>query len=142
MSFGVTGGHFQPAGQLQIVTNIVDYGLSVQSAIDHPRMFALGDVFEIEQTVPQETGIGSRKLRPCRHTHFRSARDPPSYLGRFYAAEPMVDETAWRLGTRDAARRCIPPIIVIIGSCDPMSACAVVIGGKADITKFDCDVRL
>ena len=62
MSFGVTGGHFQPAGQLQILTNIVDYGLSVQSAIDHPRMFALGDVFEIEQTVPQETGIGSRKL--------------------------------------------------------------------------------
>jgi len=62
MSFGVTGGHFQPAGQLQILTNIVDYGLSVQSAIDHPRMFALGDVFEIEQTVPEETAIGLRKL--------------------------------------------------------------------------------
>jgi len=62
MSFGVTGGHFQPAGQLQILTNIVDYGMSVQSAIDHPRMFAIGDAFQIEQTVPEETAIGLRKL--------------------------------------------------------------------------------
>ena len=40
MPFGVTGAHFQPSGQIQILTNIVDYGLSVQAAIDHPRMFA------------------------------------------------------------------------------------------------------
>lgn len=54
MSFGVTGGHFQPAGQMQVLSNIVDYGMSVQEAIDHPRMFARGDSFEVERTVPHD----------------------------------------------------------------------------------------
>jgi gamma-glutamyltranspeptidase/glutathione hydrolase len=54
MPFGVTGAHFQPMGQVQVLTNIVDYGLSVQAAIDHPRMFARDDDFEVEGTVPDE----------------------------------------------------------------------------------------
>ncbi len=43
LSFGVTGGHFQPIGQMQLVSNLLDYGMSVQQAIDAPRMFARGD---------------------------------------------------------------------------------------------------
>ncbi|MDM0054596.1 gamma-glutamyltransferase [Variovorax fucosicus] len=61
MSFGVTGGHFQPAGQLQVLSNIVDYGMSVQQAIDHARMFARGDVLELERTVPDAVWSGLRK---------------------------------------------------------------------------------
>ncbi|UIF87888.1 gamma-glutamyltransferase [Cupriavidus sp. UYPR2.512] len=61
MSFGVTGGHFQPAGQIQVLSNIVDYGMSVQQAIEHPRMFARGDSFELEQTVPEEVWQGLRQ---------------------------------------------------------------------------------
>ncbi|RDV00456.1 gamma-glutamyltransferase [Trinickia dinghuensis] len=53
MSFGVTGGHFQPTGQIQILSNIIDYGMSVQQAIEFPRMFARGDSFEVERTVPE-----------------------------------------------------------------------------------------
>lgn len=60
MSFGVTGGHFQPAGQLQVMSNILDYGMSVQEAIDHPRMFARGDSFELERAVPQALWTGLR----------------------------------------------------------------------------------
>ena len=41
MPFGVTGGHFQPFGQIQLLSNIVDYGMGVQQALDLPRMFAL-----------------------------------------------------------------------------------------------------
>ena len=37
MSFGVMGGDMQPQGQVQIVTNCVDYGLEIQSAGDSPR---------------------------------------------------------------------------------------------------------
>lgn len=62
MPFGVTGAHFQPFGQVQILTNIVDYGLSVQAAIDHPRMFARGDTLEIERSVPEEIAVGLTKL--------------------------------------------------------------------------------
>ncbi|PMS36798.1 gamma-glutamyltransferase 2 [Trinickia symbiotica] len=62
MSFGVTGGHFQPAGQLQVLSNALDYGMSVQEAIDHPRMFARGNSFEVERTVPQQVVTALREL--------------------------------------------------------------------------------
>ncbi len=61
MSFGCTGGHFQPTGQIQILSNILDYGMSVQQAIEHPRMFARGDSFELEQTVPSHVWEGLRQ---------------------------------------------------------------------------------
>lgn len=60
MSFGVTGGHFQPAGHIQILSNIVDHGMSVQQAIDFPRVFARGDSFELEKGVPQAVTMGLR----------------------------------------------------------------------------------
>ncbi|WP_019447505.1 gamma-glutamyltransferase [Cupriavidus sp. BIS7] len=60
MSFGVTGGHYQPAGQLQVLSNIVDYGMSIQQAIEHPRMLARGDSFELESTVPESIWDGLR----------------------------------------------------------------------------------
>ena len=40
MPFGVTGGHFQPFGQVQIMTNILDYGMECSGRIDAPRFFA------------------------------------------------------------------------------------------------------
>jgi len=38
MSFGVMGGEFQPLGHVQIVMNIVDFGMNLQEAGDAPRM--------------------------------------------------------------------------------------------------------
>jgi gamma-glutamyltranspeptidase/glutathione hydrolase len=52
MPFGVTGGQFQPFGQVQLVTNILDHGMGIQAAIDHPRFFAWNDVIQVESTVP------------------------------------------------------------------------------------------
>lgn len=68
LSFGVTGGHFQPLGQVQILSNLIDYSMSVQEAIDLPRMFARGDVFDVEGTVPCDVIDGLRALghRPTR----------------------------------------------------------------------------
>jgi gamma-glutamyltranspeptidase/glutathione hydrolase len=37
MSFGVVGGDMQPQGQVQVLTNIIDFGMDVQSAGDAPR---------------------------------------------------------------------------------------------------------
>ena len=51
MSFGVTGGHFQPMGQILLLSNLIDHGMSLQQAIDQPRFFARGDSFEVEQSI-------------------------------------------------------------------------------------------
>lgn len=62
LSFGITGGHFQPIGQIEILSNLIDYGMNVQEAIDQPRMFACGDIFDVEGTVPRELVEGPRPL--------------------------------------------------------------------------------
>lgn len=72
LSFGVTGGHFQPAGQVQVLSNIIDYGMSVQQAIDFPRMFARGDSLALESTVPIRI---ENALRDAGHRPNRTA-DP------------------------------------------------------------------
>ena len=36
--FGVMGAHYQPMGHAQFVTNLIDYGMDVQAAIDGPRV--------------------------------------------------------------------------------------------------------
>lgn len=38
LSFGVMGGAFQPLGHVQIVTNMVDFGMNIQEAGDAPRI--------------------------------------------------------------------------------------------------------
>jgi gamma-glutamyltranspeptidase/glutathione hydrolase len=68
MSFGVTGGHFQPLGQMEVLANMIDYGMSTQEAIDHPRWAARGDAFEVESTVPDQVlaGLRERGHRPVK----------------------------------------------------------------------------
>jgi gamma-glutamyltranspeptidase/glutathione hydrolase len=39
MPFGVMGGAYQPNGHARLITNIEDFGLAPQSAIDAPRAF-------------------------------------------------------------------------------------------------------
>ncbi|MDH3739440.1 MAG: gamma-glutamyltransferase family protein, partial [Alphaproteobacteria bacterium] len=51
MPFGVMGGQYQPFGHAHVLTNILDYGLDVQQALDHSRVFYQDD------TVLAESGI-------------------------------------------------------------------------------------
>jgi gamma-glutamyltranspeptidase / glutathione hydrolase len=60
LSFGVMGAHYQPMGHVQIMMNMIDYGMDVQQAIDCPRFFWEGDKVEVETGTPQRTVDGLR----------------------------------------------------------------------------------
>ena len=55
MSFGVMGADYQPMGHAQIVTNMLDYGMDVQQAIDAPRFFFEGGQSVVETGTPAAT---------------------------------------------------------------------------------------
>jgi gamma-glutamyltranspeptidase / glutathione hydrolase len=49
MPFGVMGGAYQPCGHARLVTNLVDYGMDLQEAIDAPRCFSGPEGMEVER---------------------------------------------------------------------------------------------
>ncbi len=49
MPFGVMGGAYQPCGHSRFLTNLVDYGMDIQAAIDAPRCFAEGADLAVER---------------------------------------------------------------------------------------------
>ncbi|MCB6179830.1 gamma-glutamyltransferase family protein [Rhodobacter sp. Har01] len=55
LPFGVMGGAYQPTGHARLVSNLVDFDLNLQAAIDAPRSFAGPDGFEVERGYSTET---------------------------------------------------------------------------------------
>jgi gamma-glutamyltranspeptidase/glutathione hydrolase len=49
MPFGVMGGAYQPCGHARFVSNLVDYGMDPQAAIDAPRCFSGPEGMEVER---------------------------------------------------------------------------------------------
>ena len=49
MPFGVMGGAYQPCGHARLITNLVDFGMDIQSAIDGPRCFAGAEGLSVER---------------------------------------------------------------------------------------------
>jgi gamma-glutamyltranspeptidase/glutathione hydrolase len=65
MPFGVMGGDFQPMGNVHFLTNVIDFGMDVQAALDAPRVFHFEGVLSAERGVPGAT-VG--KLAALGHT--------------------------------------------------------------------------
>jgi gamma-glutamyltranspeptidase/glutathione hydrolase len=69
--FGVMGEHYQPMGQTWVLTNVLEYGMDIQAAIDFPRVCPhLGEV-EIERGVSPAM---REKLAALGHTLTEVAR--------------------------------------------------------------------
>jgi len=73
MPFGVMGADYQPMGHASLITNIVDYGMDIQQAIDAPRVFFVGETTEIEHGVSAQAAESLKArghnvvLRPAPH---------------------------------------------------------------------------
>jgi gamma-glutamyltranspeptidase/glutathione hydrolase len=70
LAFGVMGGHYQAMGHAHFITNMIDYGMDLQTALEYPRVFFLGEVTEVERGVSPAAIEGLRtrghdvQLRP------------------------------------------------------------------------------
>ena len=86
--FGVMGGYMQPQGHLQVVMNMVDFGLNPQAALDAPRwQWIKGREFEVEHHFPRHAaqglaGLGHKITVPLASVGFGRGqiilRDPDS----------------------------------------------------------------
>ncbi len=69
LSFGVMGGEFQPLGHVQIVMDLVDFGMNVQEAGDAPRIShdgspePTGEKGKLPGTIQLETGFPYETVR-------------------------------------------------------------------------------
>jgi gamma-glutamyltranspeptidase/glutathione hydrolase len=70
MSFGVMGGEFQPLGHVQIILNVIDFGMNIQEAGDAPRIDHSGSTdptggpkMSDGGTVMLESGFGYETIR-------------------------------------------------------------------------------
>ena len=61
MTFGVMGAHFQPMGHVYVMSNVFDYGMDPQEALDSPRVFFEGDGLLVEESVPADVVEGLRR---------------------------------------------------------------------------------
>jgi len=54
MPYGVMGGYFQPMGHSLFLANLLEYGLDMQEAIDHPRLLPRGGAVQVERGIAPE----------------------------------------------------------------------------------------
>jgi gamma-glutamyltranspeptidase/glutathione hydrolase len=70
LAFGVMGAAYQAMGHANVVVNLMDYGMDIQAALEHPRVFFAGEVTEVERGVSPSAieGLTARghdvRLRP------------------------------------------------------------------------------
>jgi gamma-glutamyltranspeptidase/glutathione hydrolase len=62
MPYGVMGGDYQPFGHVRVLTNMIDFGLDPQAAIDMPRVFASDGLVQVEKGFANEMLAGLAAL--------------------------------------------------------------------------------
>ena len=76
--FGVMGGHMQPQGHLQVISNMIDFDMNPQAALDSPRwMWEKENKVLVEPSVPRHVAKGLQR----KGHHIRYALEE-GYFGR------------------------------------------------------------
>ncbi len=89
MSFGVMGGGFQPEGQVEILMNMIDFGMNIQEAGDAPRIAhggtsePTGIAGEGIGTIYLESGFSFETSRALMDMGYRVAAGTPGNFGGY-----------------------------------------------------------
>ena len=87
VSFGVMGGDMQPQGHVQIVLNLIDFGMNLQEAGDAPRIYhtgssePTGELMSDGGVVNLESGIPAESVRSLLDKGHRLGWDLGGYGG-------------------------------------------------------------
>ena len=93
MPFGVMGGKYQATGHVRILSNIYDFGMDIQTALDSPRSFFENGSLRIERgynestvqklsnvghSIEQDIGPigGAQAIKICENGVLEGASDP------------------------------------------------------------------
>jgi gamma-glutamyltranspeptidase/glutathione hydrolase len=80
--FGLMGGFIQAQSHMQFVSNVVDYGMTPQEALDAPRFFVVGDDVLLEEGLADRADeVAAMGLRPV----------PEEGPGPFGAGQAILD---------------------------------------------------
>lgn len=91
MSFGVMGGSFQPLGHVEILMNMIDFGMNAQEAGDAPRIDhqgssePTGEKMEDSGEVTLENGFPFETIRALMQMGHRVGWAPPGSYGGYQA---------------------------------------------------------
>ncbi len=85
MPYGVMGGDYQPFGHVHLLTNILDFGMDPQAALDCARVFYDGGNVEVEHGIPEQavavsSNAVTRRWKPL--NRWAAARRSRSTPGR------------------------------------------------------------
>jgi gamma-glutamyltranspeptidase/glutathione hydrolase len=100
--FGNMGGPMQPQGHAQVLSNLIDHGMTPQEAVDHPRHLHLDGTLFVEGRLPEhEVGGSGRRGTPSRWRGLHSS-------GGRGAVDPGPRRRRPRLRQRPPKRRLRP----------------------------------
>lgn len=91
MSFGVMGGSFQPQGQVEILMNMIDFGMNLQEAGDAPRIDHEGSSSpwgfpkKSVGTIELESGFPFESIRTLLQMGHQVVHGTPGYYGGYQA---------------------------------------------------------
>lgn len=91
MSFGVMGGSFQPLGHVEILMNMIDFGMNAQEAGDAPRIDhqgssePTGEKMEDSGEVTLENGFSFETIRALMQMGHHVGWAPPGSYGGYQA---------------------------------------------------------
>ena len=61
-SYGVMGGGYQPVGHTHVLTNMIDFGMDPQEALDSPRVFHISGRLDVERGLSDDIVAGLAAL--------------------------------------------------------------------------------